>query len=77
MIDGTRTPFFGNLDYTIFATSIPTGQFSDFGPASRADGTVTVETTTALAEPSTSALYLAGCLLCAAIFARRSRSSPY
>jgi hypothetical protein len=38
-------PFFGNLDYTILASSVATGQFSDFGPVSRTDGTVTVETT--------------------------------
>jgi hypothetical protein len=67
------TPFFGNLDYTIFATSIATGEFSDFGPASRADGTVTIGTTTTVAEPPTAALYLAGCMLGAAICRRRKR----
>jgi MYXO-CTERM domain-containing protein len=64
------TPFFGNLDYTIAANSVATGQFSDFGPASRADGTVT--TTTAVAEPPSVALWLAGLLLYGAII-RRAR----
>ena len=34
------TPFFGNLGYTS-----PSAPFTSFGPASRADGTVTVEST--------------------------------
>ena len=39
------TPFFGNFDYTILATTVATGQFSDFAADSRADGIVTVEST--------------------------------
>jgi hypothetical protein len=35
------TPFFGNFDYTILATTAATGQFSDFAADSRADGIVT------------------------------------
>ena len=67
------TPFFGNLDYTILATTVATGQFSSFGPASRADGTVTVEPASAVPEPPELELFLAGCLLFLAIYARRTR----
>jgi hypothetical protein len=64
-------PFFGNMDYTIFATTVATGQFSDFAADSRADGTVTVRTAPAVPEPPTFALFLAGCLLSGAIHASR------
>ena len=66
------SPFFGNLDYTIQATTVATGQFSSFGPASRADGTVTVEQSSAVPEPPAVALFITGCLLSLAIYRRRT-----
>jgi len=39
------SPFFGNMDYTVQATTISAGQFSDFAADSRADGSVTVAAT--------------------------------
>lgn len=53
------TPFFGNLDYTIFATTVATGQFSSFGPVSRADGTVTLEPAP-VPEPTSLSILSAG-----------------
>jgi len=65
-------PFFGNMDYTIFATTIATGQFSDFAADTRADGTVTVVPALAVAEPPMVVLFVMGGLLSVAI--RRGRS---
>ncbi len=66
-------PFFGNMDYTIFATTVESGQFSDFGPSSRADGTVTVVPAVAVPEPPMFALFLAGGLLSLAVQHRGKR----
>jgi hypothetical protein len=68
------TPFFGNLEYTIFATSIPTGQFSSFGPASRADGIVTVEST-ATPLPAALPLFATGLAALGMFGWRRKRKS--
>jgi hypothetical protein len=55
------TPFFGNMDYTVQATTIATGQFSDFAADTRADGTVTVEPA-AVPEPTSIAIFGVGLL---------------
>ncbi|HEY2616572.1 MAG TPA: PEP-CTERM sorting domain-containing protein [Acetobacteraceae bacterium] len=68
-----QQPFFGNMTYTISATTVATGQFSDFGPSSRADGTVTVVPGLAVPEPPMSVLFLAGGLLSVAV-KRRGKS---
>ena len=60
-------PLFGNMEYTIFATTVATGQFSSFGISSRADGTVTVVPALAVPEPPMFALFLAGGLLSGAV----------
>jgi hypothetical protein len=64
------TPFFGNMDYTIQAATIATGQFSDFAANSRADGTVTV-VPMAVAEPASIAIFGVG--LFGLIRTRRNR----
>jgi hypothetical protein len=55
------TPFFGNMDYTVQATTISTGQFSDFAADTRADGTVTV-VATGVPEPLSIAVLGVGLL---------------
>jgi hypothetical protein len=65
-------PFFGNMDYTIFATTIATGQFSDFAADTRADGTVTVVPTLAVTEPPMLVLFVVGGLLSVAVNRGRS-----
>lgn len=64
------TPFFGNMDYTIQATTVATGQFSDFAADSRADGSVTVAPV-AVPEPASIAMFGVGLL--GLIRARRNR----
>jgi hypothetical protein len=65
------TPLFGNMEYTISATTAATGQFSSFGPSSTADGTVTLAPGLAVPEPPMFALFLAGGLLSGAVRRRR------
>jgi hypothetical protein len=64
-------PLFGNMEYTIFATTAATGQFSSFGPSSGADGTVTLVPGFAVPEPPMFALFLTGGLLSVAVQRRR------
>lgn len=66
-------PFFGNMDYTIFATSAATGQFSDFAADIRADGILSVTATAAIPDPPMLATILAGGLLSVGIHKRRKR----
>ena len=55
------SPFFGNMDYTVQATTIPTGQFSDFAADSRSDGSVTVPAAS-VPEPLSIAVFGVGLL---------------
>lgn len=64
-------PSFGKMEYTIFATTVATGQFSSFGPSSLADGTVTLVPGLAVPEPPMFALFLTGGLLSVAVHRRR------
>jgi hypothetical protein len=63
-------PFFGNMDYTVQATTIATGQFSDFAADSRADGTVTV---VAASVPEPLSIAVLGVGLLGAIGVRKRR----